>query len=194
MFNWPIKSCDYGDNTRTKNLMERNDQILFDRLLLWKNFHKIAEEYGVSSSRARQIFEKKFRILIFRYQKFSATADKVKSLESELAAAHNLNQSLIRKLKVFDAQEEIKNSPFSRYVSEKMNEPIDDHPFSVRQANVFKNDGMVSLGDICTKTDSYLLRIPNFGKKSLMELKEYLSSIGLSTGMSDQTENMEQYQ
>jgi hypothetical protein len=43
---------------------------------------------------------------------------------------------------------------------------------SVRTANCLKNDNLLTVGDARTKTDEYLLRIPNFGRKSLRELRE----------------------
>jgi DNA-directed RNA polymerase subunit alpha len=54
---------------------------------------------------------------------------------------------------------------------------------SVRSANCLKNDNIVYIGDLVQKTESEMLRTPNFGRKSLNEIKEVLSQMGLSLGM-----------
>ncbi len=53
----------------------------------------------------------------------------------------------------------------------------------MRSANCLKNDNIVYIGDLVQKTESEMLRTPNFGRKSLNEIKEVLSQMGLSLGM-----------
>ncbi|RZJ17506.1 MAG: DNA-directed RNA polymerase subunit alpha, partial [Brevundimonas sp.] len=54
---------------------------------------------------------------------------------------------------------------------------------SVRSANCLKNDNIVYIGDLIQKTEGEMLRTPNFGRKSLNEIKEVLATMGLSLGM-----------
>ena len=49
--------------------------------------------------------------------------------------------------------------------------------------NCFRNEGIESFGDLVQKTERELLRIPNFGKKSLIEIKKLLSTMSLYLGM-----------
>lgn len=56
--------------------------------------------------------------------------------------------------------------------------PISDLEFSVRVSNIFKNAGVELVGDILDKTDSELLLLPNFGRRSLNEVKEVLKHFG----------------
>ena len=78
----------------------------------------------------------------------------------------------------------------------RLEEPQDDLPFnrnllrkveelelSVRSANCLKNDNIVYIGDLVQKSEQEMLRTPNFGRKSLNEIKEVLSSMGLALGM-----------
>jgi len=60
---------------------------------------------------------------------------------------------------------------------------VDELELSVRSANCLKNDNIVYIGDLIQKTESEMLRTPNFGRKSLNEIKEVLASMGLSLGM-----------
>jgi len=60
---------------------------------------------------------------------------------------------------------------------------VDELELSVRSANCLKNDNIVYIGDLIQKTEGEMLRTPNFGRKSLNEIKEVLTTMGLSLGM-----------
>ena len=60
---------------------------------------------------------------------------------------------------------------------------VDELELSVRSANCLKNDNIVYIGDLIQKTEGEMLRTPNFGRKSLNEIKEVLMTMGLSLGM-----------
>ncbi len=75
-----------------------------------------------------------------------------------------------------DAREEL---PFNRNLLRK----VDELELSVRSANCLKNDNIIYIGDLVLKSESDMLRTPNFGRKSLNEIKEVLSQMGLHLGM-----------
>ena len=60
---------------------------------------------------------------------------------------------------------------------------IDDLELSVRSANCLRNDRIHYVGDLVKRTETEMLRTPNFGRKSLNEIKEVLSKWGLALGM-----------
>ncbi|MDE0781004.1 MAG: DNA-directed RNA polymerase subunit alpha [Alphaproteobacteria bacterium] len=60
---------------------------------------------------------------------------------------------------------------------------VDELELSVRSANCLKNDNIVYIGDLVQKTEGEMLRTPNFGRKSLNEIKEVLAQMGLHLGM-----------
>ncbi|MGF1562081.1 MAG: DNA-directed RNA polymerase subunit alpha [Geminicoccaceae bacterium] len=60
---------------------------------------------------------------------------------------------------------------------------VDELELSVRSANCLKNDNIVYIGDLVQKTEPEMLRTPNFGRKSLNEIKEVLAQMGLALGM-----------
>ncbi|MGC1303685.1 MAG: DNA-directed RNA polymerase subunit alpha [Caulobacteraceae bacterium] len=60
---------------------------------------------------------------------------------------------------------------------------VDELELSVRSANCLKNDNIVYIGDLIQKTEGEMLRTPNFGRKSLNEIKEVLTGMGLHLGM-----------
>ena len=60
---------------------------------------------------------------------------------------------------------------------------VDELELSVRSANCLKNDNIIYIGDLVQKSEQQMLRTPNFGRKSLNEIKEVLSTMGLALGM-----------
>src|ERR671911_451140 len=60
---------------------------------------------------------------------------------------------------------------------------VDELELSVRSANCLKNDNIVYIGDLIQKSEAEMLRTPNFGRKSLNEIKEVLAGMGLHLGM-----------
>ena len=67
----------------------------------------------------------------------------------------------------------------NRYLLKK----VDELELSVRSANCLKNDNIIYIGDLVQKTEAEMLRTPNFGRKSLNEIKEVLAGMGLHLGM-----------
>lgn len=76
-------------------------------------------------------------------------------------------------------REEVPDLPFNRNLLRK----VEELELSVRSANCLKNDNIVYLGDLVQKTENDMLRTPNFGRKSLNEIKEVLAIMGLHLGM-----------
>ncbi len=77
------------------------------------------------------------------------------------------------------SSEESDANQLNRYLLKK----VDELELSVRSANCLKNDNIIYIGDLVQKTEAEMLRTPNFGRKSLNEIKEVLSSMGLRLGL-----------
>tara|TARA_B110000305_G_C19337094_1_gene587164 strand:- start:206 stop:1234 length:1029 start_codon:yes stop_codon:yes gene_type:complete len=75
--------------------------------------------------------------------------------------------------------ESSKETQFNKNLLKK----VDELELSVRSANCLKNDNIFYIGDLVQKTEGEMLRTPNFGRKSLDEIKEVLITMGLSMGM-----------
>ena len=74
---------------------------------------------------------------------------------------------------------ETDTNQLNRYLLKK----VDELELSVRSANCLKNDNIIYIGDLVGKSEAEMLRTPNFGRKSLNEIKEVLASMGLRLGM-----------
>jgi DNA-directed RNA polymerase subunit alpha len=77
------------------------------------------------------------------------------------------------------AEVQTDTNQLNRYLLKK----VDELELSVRSANCLKNDNIIYIGDLVQKTEAEMLRTPNFGRKSLNEIKEVLASMGLRLGM-----------
>lgn len=60
---------------------------------------------------------------------------------------------------------------------------MDDMELSVRASNCMRHENIVYIGDLVTRSEAELMRVPNFGRKSLNEIKIALATLGLSLGM-----------
>ena len=104
--------------------------------------------------------------------------------EDAIAFAARILQDQLKPFINFDEPEnetvDIKEElPFNRNLL-KMVEELE---LSVRSANCLKNDNIVYIGDLVQKTEAEMLRTPNFGRKSLNEIKEVLAKMGIHLGM-----------
>jgi DNA-directed RNA polymerase subunit alpha len=103
-----------------------------------------------------------------------AVALAARILQDQLQLFINFDEPRERKV-----EEERDDLPFNRNLLRK----VDELELSVRSANCLKNDNIVYIGDLVQKTEAEMLRTPNFGRKSLNEIKEVLATMGLHLGM-----------
>jgi len=84
------------------------------------------------------------------------------------------------------------NEPVEAPIKEVSSEPefnknllrkVDELELSVRSMNCLKNDNIIYIGDLVQKSEGEMLRTPNFGRKSLNEIKEVLTGMSLYLGM-----------
>ncbi len=68
-------------------------------------------------------------------------------------------------------------------LNENLYRRVDELELSVRSANCLQNADIKFIGELCQKSEAEMLKTKNFGRKSLNEIKEILTSMGLSLGM-----------
>jgi len=86
----------------------------------------------------------------------------------------------------FEELPETAEEPAERALSqmnEVLNRSVEELELSVRSYNCLKNANIQTIGDLVQKTEAEMLRTKNFGRKSLNEIKEILSGLGLTFGM-----------
>jgi DNA-directed RNA polymerase subunit alpha len=121
------------------------------------------------------------------YDKLSLTLETNGAItpDDALAVAARILQDQLQLFINFDEprpaveQEVQADLPFNKNLLRK----VDELELSVRSANCLKNDNIIYIGDLVQKTEGEMLRTPNFGRKSLTEIKQVLEQMGLHLGM-----------
>ncbi|MCB9979108.1 MAG: DNA-directed RNA polymerase subunit alpha [Rhodospirillales bacterium] len=107
------------------------------------------------------------------------------SPEDAVAYAARILQDQLQVFINFEEPQDARSSdverdlPFNKNLLRK----VDELELSVRSANCLKNDNIVYIGDLVQRSEADMLRTPNFGRKSLNEIKEVLTNMGLHLGM-----------
>jgi len=134
--------------------------------------------YRVENTRSGQILD---------YDKLTLSIETDGSVTPDDALAYAA-RILQDQLEIFLNFEEPKKAEMSPSIPELAFNPallkkVDELELSVRSANCLKNDNIVYIGDLIQKSEAEMLRTPNFGRKSLNEIKEVLAQMGLHLGM-----------
>lgn len=142
---------------------------------LYSPVRKVA--YRVEASRVGQVTD---------YDKLIMTVETDGTVSPDTAvayAARILQDQLQPFINFEDVAEESKDEderlPFDANLLRK----VDELELSVRSQNCLKNDNIVYIGDLVIKTEAEMLKTPNFGRKSLNEIKEVLANMSLRFGM-----------
>jgi DNA-directed RNA polymerase subunit alpha len=98
-----------------------------------------------------------------------------KLLKDHMNIFINFEEELEAALGGDDRKPEIRN--------ENLNRSVEELELSVRSYNCLKNANIQTIGELIQKTEAEMLKTKNFGRKSLNEIKEILTNMGLSLGM-----------
>jgi len=108
------------------------------------------------------------------------------SPDDAVALAARVLQDQLQPFINFD-EPEIQKEPRAKEIlpfNHNLLKKVEELELSVRSANCLKNDNIVYIGDLVQKSESEMLRTPNFGRKSLNEIKEVLQQMDLNLGTS----------
>jgi DNA-directed RNA polymerase subunit alpha len=133
--------------------------------------------YKVENTRVGQVTD---------YDKLTMTIETDGSISPQLslALAARILQDQIQLFITFEEQEEDKQDKLEELsFTPALLKKVDELELSVRSQNCLKNDNIIYIGDLVIKTEAEMLKTPNFGRKSLNEIKEILSDFGLKFGM-----------
>jgi DNA-directed RNA polymerase subunit alpha len=82
-----------------------------------------------------------------------------------------------------DLQQDLAAEQGARPLNENLDKSVEELELSVRSYNCLKNANIRTIRELVQKTEGEMLKTKNFGRKSLNEIKEILSGMGLSLGM-----------
>ena len=139
----------------------------------------IKATYKIENSRVGQVTD---------YDKliFDVETNGVISPDDAIALSARILQDQLQAFINFDEPEIQQDHDGAEQLSFNTNllKKVEELELSVRSANCLKNDNIIYIGDLVQKTESEMLRTPNFGRKSLNEIKEVLTQMELNLGMS----------
>ena len=135
--------------------------------------------YKIENSRVGQVTD--YDKLIFEVE-----TNGVISPDDAIALASRILQDQLQPFINFDEPEIQQDQSAAEKLSFNSNllKKVEELELSVRSANCLKNDNIIYIGDLVQKSESEMLRTPNFGRKSLNEIKEVLTQMELNLGMS----------
>ena len=138
----------------------------------------IKATYKIENSRVGQVTD---------YDKliFDVETNGVISPDDAIALSARILQDQLQAFINFDEPEIQQDQDSAEKLSFNSNllKKVEELELSVRSANCLKNDNIIYIGDLVQKTESEMLRTPNFGRKSLNEIKEVLNTMSLYLGM-----------
>ena len=107
------------------------------------------------------------------------------SAEDAVAYSAKIFQDQLSMFINFDEPQEvtIREKPAEPEFNKNLLRKVDELELSVRSMNCLKNDNIIYIGDLVQKSEGEMLRTPNFGRKSLNEIKEVLNCMSLYLGM-----------
>ena len=134
--------------------------------------------YKIENSRVGQVTD--YDKLIFEVE-----TNGVISPDDAIALASRILQDQLQPFINFDEPEIQQDQTSAEKLSFNTNllKKVEELELSVRSANCLKNDNIIYIGDLVQKSESEMLRTPNFGRKSLNEIKEVLQQMELNLGM-----------
>ena len=105
--------------------------------------------------------------------------------EDAVAFAARIFQDQLGMFVNFDEPQEtiVREQPSEPEFNKNLLRKVDELELSVRSMNCLKNDNIIYIGDLVQKSEGEMLRTPNFGRKSLNEIKEVLNGMSLYLGM-----------
>ena len=139
----------------------------------------VKASYKIENSRVGQVTD--YDKLIFEVE-----TNGVVSPDDAIALAARILQDQLQPFINFDEPEVQQDQSSAEKLSFNSNllKKVEELELSVRSANCLKNDNIIYIGDLVQKSESEMLRTPNFGRKSLNEIKEVLTQMELNLGMS----------
>ena len=134
--------------------------------------------YSVSTAREGKALD---------YDKLTMEVQTNGSISAEDAVAYSARifQDQLGMFVNFDEPQEVivREKPSEPEFNKNLLRKVDELELSVRSMNCLKNDNIIYIGDLVQKSEGEMLRTPNFGRKSLNEIKEVLTGMSLYLGM-----------
>lgn len=167
--------------------MNEREKMVLSEVMEGKKYDDVGEVLGLSRERVRQLFEKALRKIRNCSVVYGKVYDEVLTLRGENQNLRKVIERQEAMLRDYREKLHIEEMPQEQMTAELYGKRLVDCDLSVRTLNCLKGADIETVGDLVQYNKTDLLRLRNFGKKSLTELDDFLVSIGQEFGQKNIT-------
>ena len=170
--------------------LKDREREIFTRLVNGESLEDVAHAFGISSKRVIQIGWR-VSATISEKADLKQLYEEIKELKRENEHLKLQSSNLRKRLNDYEKEDVVKESRLNSSIFQKR---IIDLNLTVRSLNVLKSNNCETLGDVVKLTKEEISKYRNMGKKSFIEINDFLTKLGLHWGMNPDMMSAEELQ
>ena len=176
----------YGILSDFSDALSSKEKDICEKLLVENARGRASDKYNLSRERIRQIFVKSVNKISTAYHDSMKKLRELKNENEEIKRRNYLLEQEIKNSKNLENVDSLqkRTSKLCFNARRLLDQPISNLPLSVRTVNSLRYARLGSLKEVVQLDKNELIKIKNFGMKSYVEMKDYLSKFNLEFGLS----------
>ena len=170
--------------------LKDREREIFTRLVNGESLEDVAHAFGISSKRVIQI-GCRVSVIISEKADLKQLYEEIKELKRENEHLKLQSSNLRKRLNDYEKEDVVKEERLNSSIFQKR---IIDLNLTVRSLNVLKSNNCETLGDVVKLTKEEICKSRNMGKKSFIEINDFLTKLGLHWGMNPDMMSAEELQ
>ena len=170
--------------------LKDREREIFTRLVNGESLEDVAHTFGISSKRVIQI-GCRVSVIISEKADLKQLYEEIKELKRENEHLKLQSSNLRKRLNDYEKEDVVKEERLNSSIFQKR---IIDLNLTVRSLNVLKSNNCETLGDVVKLTKEEICKSRNMGKKSFIEINDFLTKLGLHWGMNPDMMSAEELQ
>lgn len=170
--------------------LKDREREIFTRLVNGESLEDVAHAFGISSKRVIQI-GCRVSVIISEKADLKQLYEEIKELKRENEHLKLQSSNLRKRLNDYEKEDVVKEERLNSSIFQKR---IIDLNLTVRSLNVLKSNNCETLGDVVKLTKEEISKYRNMGKKSYIEINDFLTKLGLHWGMNPDMMSAEELQ
>ena len=170
--------------------LKDREREIFTRLVNGESLEDVAHAFGISSKRVIQI-GCRVSVIISEKADLKQLYEEIKELKRENEHLKLQSTNLRKRLNDYEKEDVVKEERLNSSIFQKR---IIDLNLTVRSLNVLKLNNCETLGDVVKLKKEEICKSRNMGKKSFIEINDFLTKLGLHWGMNPDMMSAEELQ
>ena len=170
--------------------LKDREREIFTRLVNGESLEDVAHAFGISSKRVIQI-GCRVSVIISEKADLKQLYEEIKELKRENEHLKLQSSNLRKRLNDYEKEDVVKEERLNSSIFQKR---IIDLNLTVRSLNVLKLNNCETLGDVVKLKKEEICKSRNMGKKSFIEINDFLTKLGLHWGMNPDMMSAEELQ